>query len=551
MAAGRELEPELEPEPEPEASSARLRFDVPGPPLGQPPAPRTQQPDPPGDYLAATLDALALGTDPEGLARREELRLRIEQVLLRSCWDADAKLHLFGSSVSGLGTRDSDVDLCMEGGWQRGPATVAAEGALRAAGYATAVAIRTAKVPIVKFTDPQTGLHCDLCFNNMLAVHNSRLLLTYTRIEPRVRLLALAVKHWAKSRAVVGTRDGYLSSYALSLLVVFYGQQHKLLPCLTKHVAESIGTKPASRDCNITSGLPPQDPTAGGASLLRADLGGDAEATAESGGGSEAASIRTIMSPERLAEVEPQFVVCRGRLCDHSFAEPTAAEIAAFTRHTAAMYGSAEPSVDLLRFFHFVLQLFAARTSMARRDVVCVRQARLISREEAWSVSGRNAKSLLNSKGNPKKPSGLSIQDPFDLTHDVGCPLRGAGERRFVTELQRAAQTLAAAGGDSEAQRMFIDRVCDATDLRARVTADGWIAPKKPARVKTKKSTVHGLTGGHRYQSDTKYQCPECGERFQKWTLCLGHIKDTLHADFDPDNKKGLQQRCMVYSMSA
>ena len=62
------------------------------------------------------------------------------------------------------GTRDSDVDLCMESRWQGGAATVAAERALKVAGYATANAIRSAKVPIVKLTDPQTGLQCDICF---------------------------------------------------------------------------------------------------------------------------------------------------------------------------------------------------------------------------------------------------------------------------------------------------------------------------------------------------------------------------------------------------
>eukprot|EP01045_Picozoa_sp_COSAG04_P041242 COSAG04_NODE_12446_length_652_cov_1.491863_1_plen_107_part_10 len=107
------------------------------------------------------MEALALGTD--GLARREELRQRLEQVLLRSCSDSDAKLHLFGSSVSGLGTRDSDVDLCMESRWQGGAATVAAERPSKVAGYPTANAIRSAKVPTVKPTDPQTGLHCDIC----------------------------------------------------------------------------------------------------------------------------------------------------------------------------------------------------------------------------------------------------------------------------------------------------------------------------------------------------------------------------------------------------
>jgi DNA polymerase sigma len=66
----------------------------------------------------------------------------------------------------------------------------------------------------VKMMDPETGLSCDICINNLLAVVNTKLLKDYAMIDPRLRQLAFIVKHWAKSRRVNETYQGTLSSYA-------------------------------------------------------------------------------------------------------------------------------------------------------------------------------------------------------------------------------------------------------------------------------------------------------------------------------------------------
>jgi hypothetical protein len=54
---------------------------------------------------------------------------------------------------------------------------------------------------------------CDVGFNNMLAVHNTRLLQTYMQIDERVRPLIFAVKHWAKARRINEPYAGTLSRY--------------------------------------------------------------------------------------------------------------------------------------------------------------------------------------------------------------------------------------------------------------------------------------------------------------------------------------------------
>mmetsp|Transcript_7367 Transcript_7367/g.19113 ORF Transcript_7367/g.19113 Transcript_7367/m.19113 type:complete len:652 (-) Transcript_7367:70-2025(-) len=84
--------------------------------------------------------------------------------------------------------------------------------------------IPTARVPIVKFKDSETGLSCDICVNNALGLINTELLRAYTSIDCRVRYLAMVVKRWAKARRLNEPFRGGLSSYGYVLLVIFFCQ---------------------------------------------------------------------------------------------------------------------------------------------------------------------------------------------------------------------------------------------------------------------------------------------------------------------------------------
>lgn len=64
------------------------------------------------------------------------------------------------------------------------------------------VCISAAKVPIVKIWDPELGLACDMNVNNTLALENTRMVRTYVEADPRVRMLAMILKHWTRRRIV-------------------------------------------------------------------------------------------------------------------------------------------------------------------------------------------------------------------------------------------------------------------------------------------------------------------------------------------------------------
>ncbi|KAK7934386.1 hypothetical protein WMY93_005282 [Mugilogobius chulae] len=85
--------------------------------------------------------------------------------------------------------------------------------------------ITTAKVPIVKFYHVQTGLEGDISLYNTLALHNTHLLASYATIDPRVKILCYVMKVFAKMCDIGDASRGSLSSYAYTLMVLFYLQQ--------------------------------------------------------------------------------------------------------------------------------------------------------------------------------------------------------------------------------------------------------------------------------------------------------------------------------------
>ncbi|KAL7409714.1 hypothetical protein BDY24DRAFT_418600 [Mrakia frigida] len=90
-------------------------------------------------------------------------------------------------------------------------------------------AIPWAKVPVVKFVDPISGIDVDINCNNLGGVNNSTWLLSYFQISPHtLRPLIHAVKKWASTRNIndpSGQQGGTsFSSYTIQLLCLAYLQ---------------------------------------------------------------------------------------------------------------------------------------------------------------------------------------------------------------------------------------------------------------------------------------------------------------------------------------
>src|SRR5690242_5710011 len=69
-----------------------------------------------------------------------------------------------------------------------------------------------------------SNIRCDICINNSLAIHNTRLIASYSKIDPRVQQFGYVIKYWTKQRQINEPYQGTLSSYAYILMVIQFLQ---------------------------------------------------------------------------------------------------------------------------------------------------------------------------------------------------------------------------------------------------------------------------------------------------------------------------------------
>ncbi|XP_047153944.1 UTP:RNA uridylyltransferase 1 [Vigna umbellata] len=173
---------------------------------------------------------------PEEEKQKQKQLMALLERLVSKEWPA-AKLYLYGSCANSFGVSKSDIDVCLaieEADMDKAKIIIKLADILQSDNLQNVQALTRARVPIVKLMDPVTGISCDICINNLLAVVNTKLLRDYALIDPRLRQLAFIIKHWAKSRRVNETYHGTLSSYAYVLMCIHYLQMRRpaILPCL-------------------------------------------------------------------------------------------------------------------------------------------------------------------------------------------------------------------------------------------------------------------------------------------------------------------------------
>ncbi|NXM39780.1 TUT7 uridylyltransferase, partial [Gymnorhina tibicen] len=162
---------------------------------------------------------------------REYIRQSLE-IFIRQDFPG-TKLDLFGSSKNGFGFKQSDLDICMT---IDGVETAEGLDCIRIiedlakvlkkqSGLRNVLPITTAKVPIVKFFHVRSGLEVDISLYNTLALHNTRLLSSYAAIDPRVKYLCYTMKVFTKMCDIGDASRGSLSSYAYTLMVLYFLQQ--------------------------------------------------------------------------------------------------------------------------------------------------------------------------------------------------------------------------------------------------------------------------------------------------------------------------------------
>lgn len=223
---------------------------------------------PPWHLLQASVDAARLGADVQSslgavALRQKECELaqgclkELREIVVRALGSRWC-VQPFGSFANGFATRRSDLDaVCFEEGAtadqaqnSQRRALQCLEGHLSTSRFQIIEKVWSAKVPILKLRFARQ-LDVDLSSQNTEPLPNTRLLAHYAGLHPAVHDLGVAVKLWAKEEGVCGAPNGHLSSYTLTLMVIYFLQVDRTLgmPCLPPQACGSRDKPPDKMPC--------------------------------------------------------------------------------------------------------------------------------------------------------------------------------------------------------------------------------------------------------------------------------------------------------------
>lgn len=206
-------------------------------PILSPPTHVPSTPEPPSslqsyaqDKVSAQMVELfeACQQQPADLYQKETYRAQLQRDIQHLY--PGARLYLTGSSMSGLGCRSSDADIClvvsMMKKYERVISTLSTLLRLfRSLAYVDKAVLIRAKVPILRFKKRDGNLEFDLNVNNTVGIRNTFLLRSYTHADIRIRPFMLVVKKWARHCEINDASKGTLSSYTLALMALNYLQK--------------------------------------------------------------------------------------------------------------------------------------------------------------------------------------------------------------------------------------------------------------------------------------------------------------------------------------
>jgi len=166
--------------------------------------------------------------------------------------DARWRVRPFGSAANGFCTRFSDLDVtCFQDPNDGLPCATATETISllhpllqEHSSFEVLEVITSARIPLLK-TRFEKKLEVDISFQNTDPLANTQLLRAYAELNILVRHVAILVKLWAKSVGVCGAQNGHLSSYSLTLMVIYCLQidDYVKLPCLPTDAYSAGGKK--------------------------------------------------------------------------------------------------------------------------------------------------------------------------------------------------------------------------------------------------------------------------------------------------------------------
>ncbi|EXC19387.1 hypothetical protein L484_010404 [Morus notabilis] len=148
---------------------------------------------------------------------------------------ASATVEPFGSFLTNLFTRRGDLDISIE---INNGLLVPSSGKLRKlivlrdlmktmrerGGWNKFQFVPSARIPVLKVESNIRNIICDISVDNLRGQMKCKIVRWICEIDPRFRDMILLVKEWAKVHNINDSKAGTLSSYSLTLLVIFHFQ---------------------------------------------------------------------------------------------------------------------------------------------------------------------------------------------------------------------------------------------------------------------------------------------------------------------------------------
>lgn len=167
----------------------------------------------------------------------------------------DLAIHMFGSSANGLGAVDSDVDAVLVCSPaldrylhppERPDATfkvLQKKLVWQGVGgreWGRWTAIARARIPILRGCHLPTGVEFDLSLFQSLPLANSALIRAYTTLHHTIQPFLVAWKQWAKGVGISAAADGTLSAYAWAVAGLFFLQRAGFIPSLQSSLIAAL-----------------------------------------------------------------------------------------------------------------------------------------------------------------------------------------------------------------------------------------------------------------------------------------------------------------------
>ena len=154
--------------------------------------------------------------------------------------------HVFGSCATDLYLPGSDIDMVVistTGDYEQRGKLYQLSSFLRTNKLAKNIeVIATAKVPIIKFVDPQYNIHVDISFERTNGLDAARRIRKWLDSMPGLRELVLIVKQFLRLRRLNNVHVGGLGGYATIILMYHFLRLHPRVSTGNISVMENLGT---------------------------------------------------------------------------------------------------------------------------------------------------------------------------------------------------------------------------------------------------------------------------------------------------------------------